>query len=140
MDIWDYWAMVLHEAFAPTSGLSIGAVVVAVDGVLVAREICGIGDVVFMSLKSGHEFSQFNVGRNGQFQQHARYRKILRMFHLTNVAHCPAGVRLPQFNVLARRSDSMGITGCIRIVAFARVVSPVPSDTANLFIRRDLIE
>lgn len=34
----------------------------------------------------------------------------------------------------------MGITGCDRIVAFTRVVSAVPGDTANLFVRRDLIK
>ena len=49
-------------------------------------------------------------------------------------------VGLPQFGVLARWNDSMGIPGCNCIVAFAGVVSPIPGDTANLFVWRDLIE
>ena len=34
----------------------------------------------------------------------------------------------------------MGIACCDRVVAFARIVSAVPGDTANLFVRWDLIE
>jgi len=34
----------------------------------------------------------------------------------------------------------MGIESCNCIVAFAGVVSPISSDTANLFVPRDLIE
>jgi hypothetical protein len=47
---------------------------------------------------------------------------------------------LPQLGILARRDHGMGITSRNRVVAFARVISPVCSDDANLFIGRDLIE
>ena len=52
----------------------------------------------------------------------------------------PIARGLPWLSILASRNDSMGIPLGNRVVASARVVSPVSGDRSNVLIGRDLVQ
>ena len=52
----------------------------------------------------------------------------------------PLARGLPWLGILAGRNDSMGIPPSNRVVAFARIASPVSGDRPNVLIGRNLLQ
>lgn len=66
--------------------------------------------------------------------------QVLRCVYCLFAVDDPGARRAPEFDVLARRNDSMRISGGIRIMAFAGVMEPIDGDRSNVLAGRDLGE